>query len=175
MAPNASILTSDYISLGEEKKEWIDFWTQLSVQQNEVEVLENVIRTRLSYTKVSNLAELIYKNRAHLEAKFDNNLIGYLADIQLVGTDHQYRAAKDCTFVLCVNEPFSYISIPNRVSSSQDGLNSFIGEIIQKHNSAHYITDLNKWRQEKIEAYLALQNENKQAEVHMSLIRSLLR
>lgn len=173
VAPNASILTSDYISLGEEKKEWTDFWTQLSVQQNEVEVLENVIRTRLSYTKVSNLAELIYKNRAHLEAKFDNNLIGYLADIQLVGTDHQYRAAKDCTFVLCVNEPFSYISIPNRVSSSQDGLNSFIGEIIQKHNSAHYITDLNKWRQEKIEAYLALQNENKQAEVHMSLIKEL--
>lgn len=174
VAPNAPILTSDYISLGEEKKEWVDFWTQLGVQQNEVEVLENIIRTRLSATKVSNLAELIYKNRVHLEAKFDNNLMGLLADIQLVGTDYQYRAAKDCAFVSCAKEePFAYISIPNRVGSSQAGINSFIGEIIQRHNSAHYITDLNKWRQEKIEAYLALQNENKQAEVHMALIKEL--
>ena len=174
VAPNAPILTSDYISLGEEKKEWVDFWTQLGVQQNEVEVLENIIRTRLSATKVSNLAELIYKNRVHLEAKFDNNLMGFLADIQLVGTDYQYRAAKDCAFVSCAKEePFAYISIPNRVGSSQAGINSFIGEIIQRHNSAHYITDLNKWRQEKIEAYLALQNENKQAEVHMALIKEL--
>mgnify|MGYP004521923719 CR=1 FL=1 len=174
VAPNAPILTSDYISLGEEKKEWVDFWTQLGVQQNEVEVLENIIRTRLSATKVSNLAELIYKNRVHLEAKFDNNLMGLLADIQLVGTDYQYRTAKDCAFVSCAKEePFAYISIPNRVGSSQAGTNSFIGEIIQRHNSAHYITDLNKWRQEKIEAYLALQNENKQAEVHMALIKEL--
>lgn len=174
VAPNAPILTSDYISLGEEKKEWVDFWTQLGVQQNEVEVLENIIRTRLSATKVSNLAELIYKNRVHLEAKFDNNLMGLLADIQLVGTDYQYRAAKDCAFVSCAKEePFAYISIPNRVGSSQAGINSFPSQIIQRHNSAHYITDLNKWRQEKIEAYLALQNENKQAEVHMALIKEL--
>lgn len=155
VAPNAPILTSDYISLGEEKKEWVDFWTQLGVQQNEVEVLENIIRTRLSATKVSNLAELIYKNRVHLEAKFDNNLMGLLADIQLVGTDYQYRAAKDCAFVSCAKEePFAYISIPNRVGSSQAGINSFIGEIIQRHNSAHYITDLNKWRQEKLRLIL---------------------
>lgn len=174
VAPNAPVLTSDYISLGEEKKEWVDFWIQLGVKQNEVEVLENVIRTRLSDTKVSNLAELIYKNRAHLEPKFDNNLMGHLTDIQLVGTDQQYRAAKDCAFVLCVNEePFAYISIPNRVGSPQADVNSFIGEIIQRHNSAHYITDLTKWRQEKIYAYLALQNENKQAEVHMPLIKDL--
>ena len=174
VAPNASILTSDYISLGEEKKEWVTFWTQLGIQQNEVEVLENVIRTRLSATKVSNLAELIYKNRPLLETRFNNDLMGYLADIQLAGADHQYRAAKDCAFVSCINEePFVYISIPNRVGSPQAGINSFIGEIIQKHNPSHYITDLNKWRQEKIEAYLALQNENKQGEVHMALIKDL--
>lgn len=173
VAPNASILTSDYISLGEEKKEWVDFWTQLNVQQNEVEVLENVIRTRLSATKLSNLAELTYKNRALLEPKFNNNLMEYLADIQLVGTDHQYRAAKDCAFVSCNEEPFAYITLPNRVGSPQTGVNSFIGEIIRRHNPAHYIADLNKWRQEKIEAYLALQNENEQAEVHMSLIKEL--
>ena len=174
VAPNAPILTPDYIRLGEEKNAWVDFWTQLGVRQNEVEVLENVIRTRLSETKVPNLAELIYKNRVHLEPRFNNNLMGYLADIQLVGTDHQYRSAKDCVFISISNEePFVYISIPNRVASSQAGVNSFIGEIIQKHNSVHYITDLNKWRQEKIWAYLALQNENKQAVVHMSLIKDL--
>lgn len=174
VAPNARILASDYINLGEEKKDWVDFWTQLGVQQNEVEVLENIVRTRLSATKVSNLAELMYKNRVHLEAKFGNNLMMYLADIQLVGTDHQYRTAKDCAFVSCITEePFAYISIPNRVGSPQTGVNSFIGEIIQKHNPSHYITDLNKWRQEKIEAYLLLQNENKQDEVHMALITDL--
>lgn len=174
VAPNASILTSDYISLGEEKKEWVTFWTQLGIQQNEVEVLENVIRTRLSATKVSNLAELIYKNRPLLETRFNNDLMGYLADIQLVGADHQYRAAKDCAFVSCTNEePFAYISIPNRVGSPHAGVNSFIGEIIQRHNPAHYITDLTKWHQEKIDAYLALQNENKQGEVHMALIKDL--
>lgn len=178
IAPNAPILTSDYIDFGEEKKDWVDFWTQLGVRQNEVEVLENVIRTRLSVTKVPNLAELIYKNRALLEPRFNNNLIGNLADIQLAGTDNQYRVAKDCVFVSISNdelndEPFAYISIPNLVTSSQAGVNSFIGEIIQKYNSAHYITDLNKWRQEKIWAYLALQNENEQAEVHMSLIKDL--
>lgn len=174
VAPNAPILTSDYISLDEKKKDWVDFWTQLGVQENEVEVLENVIRTRLSTTKVVNLVDLIYKNRTLLEPRFNNNLIGNLADIQLVGTDCQYRAAKDCTFVLYTNEePFAYISIPNRVGSSQAGVNSFIGKIIQKHNKIHYITDLTKWRQEKIEAYLALQNGNKQAEVHMSLIKEL--
>lgn len=174
VAPNAPILTSDYISLDEKKKDWVDFWTQLGIQENEVEVLENVIRTRLSTTKVVNLVDLIYKNRTLLEPRFNNNLIGNLADIQLVGTDCQYRAAKDCTFVLYTNEePFAYISIPNRVGSSQAGVNSFIGEIIQKHNEIHYITDLIKWRQEKIEAYLALQNENKQGEVHMALIKDL--
>ena len=174
VAPNASILTSDYISLDEKKKDWVDFWTQLGVQENEVEVLENVIRTRLSTTKVVNLVDLIYKNRTLLEPRFNNNLIGNLADIQLVGTDCQYRAAKDCTFVLYTNEePFAYISIPNRVGSSQAGVNSFIGEIIQKHNEIHYITDLTKWRQEKIEVYLALQNENKQGKVHMALIKDL--
>ena len=174
VAPNAPILTSDYISLDESKKDWVDFWTQLGVQENEVEVLENVIRTHLSTTKVANLVDLIYKNRTLLEPRFNNNLIGNLADIQLVGTDCQYRAAKDCTFVLCINEePFAYISIPNRVGSSQAGVNSFIGEIIQKHNEIHYITDLTKWRQEKIEAYLALQNENKQGKVHMALIKDL--
>lgn len=174
IAPDASILAPDYIDLGEGKKEWVDFWTQLGVQQNEVEVLENVIRHRLDATKVSNLAELIYKNRAHLEDKFNNNLIRYLADIQLVGTDHQYHSAKDCVFVSINNdEPFAYISIPNRVGSSQAGVNSFIGEIIQKHNEIHYITDLTKWLQEKIEAYLALQNENKQGKVHMALIKDL--
>lgn len=178
MAPNAPILTSAYIDFGEEKKSWVDFWTQLGVRQNEVEVLENVIKTRLSVTKVPNLAKLIYKNRSHLEDRFNNNLMGYLADIQLVGTDNQYRVAKDCVFVSISSdelndEPFAYISIPNLVTSSQAGVNSFIGEIIQKYNSAHYITDLSKWRQEKIEAYLALQNENKQAEVHISLIKDL--
>lgn len=174
VAPNAPILTSDYISLDEKKKDWVDFWTQLGVQENEVEVLENVIRTRLSTTKVVNLVDLIYKNRTLLEPRFNNNLIGNLADIQLVGTDCQYRAAKDCTFVLYTNEePFAYISIPNRVGSSQAGVNSFIGEIIQKHNEIHYITDLTKWRQEKIEVYLALQNENKQGKVHMALIKDL--
>lgn len=142
VAPNASILNSDYISLGEEKKGWVDFWTQLGVQQNEVEVLENVIRTRLSATKVSNLVELIYKNRALLEVRFNNDLMGYLADIQLAGTDHQYRAAKDCAFVLRIDEePFAYIRIPNCVGSPQAGVNSFIGEIIQKHNPTHCITD----------------------------------
>lgn len=146
----------------------------MGVQENEVEVLENVIRTRLSTTKVVNLVDLIYKNRTLLEPRFNNNLIGNLADIQLVGTDCQYRAAKDCTFVLYTNEePFAYISIPNRVGSSQAGVNSFIGEIIQKHNEIHYITDLTKWRQEKIEVYLALQNENKQGKVHMALIKDL--
>lgn len=174
VAPNAPILTSDYISLDEKKKDWVDFWTQLGVQENEVEVLENVIRTRLSTTKVANLVDLIYKNRALLETKFNNNLMGYLADIQLVGTDKQYRTAKDCVFVsIRDEEPFEYISIPNRVGSSQAGVNSFIGEIIQKHNEIHYITDLTKWRQEKMEAYLALQNENKQGEVHMALIKDL--
>lgn len=174
VAPNAPIITSDYISLDEKKKDWVDFWTQLGVQENEVEVLENVIRTRLSTTKVANLVDLIYKNRTLLEPRFNNNLIGNLADIQLVGTDRQYRAAKDCTFVLYISEePFAYISIPNRVGSSQAGVNSFIGEIIQKHNEIHYITDLTKWRQEKMEAYLALQNENKQGEVHMALIKDL--
>lgn len=174
VAPNAPILTSDYISLDEKKKDWVDFWTQLGVQENEVEVLENVIRTRLSTTKVVNLVDLIYKNRTLLEPRFNNNLIGNLADIQLVGTDCQYRAAKDCTFVLYTNEePFAYISIPNRVGSSQAGVNSFIGEIIQKHNEIHYITDFTKWRQEKIEVYLALQNENKQGKVHMALIKDL--
>lgn len=174
VAPNAPILTSDYISLDEKKKDWVDFWTQLGVQENEVEVLENVIRTRLSTTKVVNLVDLIYKNRTLLEPRFNNNLIGNLANIQLVGTDCQYRAAKDCTFVLYTNEePFAYISIPNRVGSSQAGVNSFIGEIIQKHNEIHYITDLTKWRQEKIEVYLALQNENKQGKVHMALIKDL--
>ena len=174
VAPNAPILTSDYISLDEKKKDWVDFWTQLGVQENEVEVLENVIRTRLSTTKVASLVDLIYKNRTLLEPRFNNNLIGNLADIQLVGTDCQYRAAKDCTFVLYINkEPFAYISIPNRVGSSQAGVNSFIGEIIQKHNEIHYITDLTKWRQEKIEAYLALQKENKQGKVHMALIKDL--
>ena len=174
VAPNAPIITSDYISLDEKKKDWVDFWTQLGVQENEVEVLENVIRTRLSTTKVANLVDLIYKNRTLLEPRFNNNLIGNLADIQLVGTDRQYRAAKDCTFVLYISEePFAYISIPNRVGSSQAGVNSFIGEIIQKHNEIHYITDLTKWRQEKIEVYLALQNENKQGKVHMALIKEL--
>lgn len=174
VAPNAPIITSDYISLDEKKKDWVDFWTQLGVQENEVEVLENVIRTRLSTTKVANLVDLIYKNRTLLEPRFNNNLIGNLADIQLVGTDSQYRAAKDCTFVLYISEePFAYISIPNRVGSSQAGVNSFIGEIIQKHNEIHYITDLTKWRQEKIEVYLALQNENKQGKVHMALIKEL--
>ena len=174
VAPNASILAPDYIALGEEKKEWVDFWTQLGVQQNEVDVLENIIRNRLAATKVSNLAELIYKNRAQLEVSFKDNLIGNLADIQLVGTDKQYHAAKDCVFVSSSNnEPFPYISIPNRVGSLQAGVNSFIGEIIQKHNSAHYITDLTKWRQEKIEAYLVLQDENKQVDVHISLINDL--
>lgn len=174
VAPNAPILTSDYISLDEKKKDWVDFWTQLGIQENEVEVLENVIRTRLSTTKVANLVDLIYKNRTLLEPRFNNNLIGNLANIQLVGTDCQYRAAKDCTFVLYTNEePFAYISIPNRVGSSQAGVNSFIGEIIQKHNEIHYITDLTKWRQEKIEVYLALQNENKQGKVHMALIKDL--
>ena len=57
VAPNAPILTSDYISLDEKKKDWVDFWTQLGVQENEVEVLENVIRTRLSTTKVVNLVD----------------------------------------------------------------------------------------------------------------------
>lgn len=174
VAPNAPIITSDYISLDEKKKDWVDFWTQLGVQENEVEVLENVIRTRLSTTKVANLVDLIYKNRTLLEPRFNNNLIGNLAAIQLVGTDRQYRAAKDCTFVLYISEePFAYISIPNRVGSSQAGVNSFIGEIIQKHNEIHYITDLTKWRQEKIEVYLALQNENKQGKVHMALIKEL--
>ena len=174
VAPNAPIITSDYISLDEKKKDWVDFWTQLGVQENEVEVLENVIRTRLSTTKVANLVDLIYKNRTLLEPRFNNNLIGNLDDIQLVGTDRQYRAAKDCTFVLYISEePFAYISIPNRVGSSQAGVNSFIGEIIQKHNEIHYITDLTKWRQEKIEVYLALQNENKQDKVHMALIKEL--
>ena len=174
VAPNAPIITSDYISLDEKKKDWVDFWTQLGVQENEVEVLENVIRTRLSTTKVANLVDLIYKNRTLLEPRFNNNLIGNLADIQLVGTDRQYRAAKDCTFVLYISEePFAYISIPHRVGSSQAGVNSFIGEIIQKHNEIHYITDLTKWRQEKIEVYLALQNENKQGKVHMALIKEL--
>ena len=174
VAPNAPIITSDYISLDEKKKDWVDFWTQLGVQENEVEVLENVIRTRLSTTKVANLVDLIYKNRTLLEPRFNNNLIGNLADIQLLGTDRQYRAAKDCTFVLYISEePFAYISIPNRVGSSQAGVNSFIGEIIQKHNEIHYITDLTKWRQEKIEVYLALQNENKQGKVHMALIKEL--
>lgn len=174
VAPNAPIISSEYIDLGEEKKEWVDFWTKLGVLQNEVEVLENVIRTRLSSTKASNLVDLIYKNRALLELKFNNNLMEYLADIQLVGANHQYQAAKDCAFVSCINEePFAYISIPNRVGSQQAGINSFIGEIIQKHNPPHYITDLDKWRQEKIEVYLALQKENKQSEVHMSLIKEL--
>lgn len=174
VAPNAPIITSDYISLDEKKKDWVDFWTQLGVQENEVEVLENVIRTRLSTTKVANLVDLIYKNRTLLEPRFNNNLIGNLADIQLLGTDRQYRAAKDCTFVLYISEePFAYISIPNRVGSSQAGVNSFIGEIIQKHNEIHYITDLTKWRQGKIEVYLALQNENKQGKVHMALIKEL--
>ena len=174
VAPNAPIITSDYFSLDEKKKDWVDFWTQLGVQENEVEVLENVIRTRLSTTKVANLVDLIYKNRTLLEPRFNNNLIGNLADIQLLGTDRQYRAAKDCTFVLYISEePFAYISIPNRVGSSQAGVNSFIGEIIQKHNEIHYITDLTKWRQEKIEVYLALQNENKQGKVHMALIKEL--
>lgn len=174
VAPNASILASDYISLGEEKEEWIDFWKQLGVLQNEVEVIENIIRNRLATTEVSNLAELIYKNRAQLEVSFKDNLIRNLADIKLVGTDQQYRAAKDCVFVSSSNdEPFPYISIQNRVGSLQAGVNSFIGEIIQMHNSAHYVTDLHKWRQEKIEAYLALQGESKQTSVHMSLIKEL--
>ena len=174
VAPNASILASDYISLGEEKEEWIDFWKQLGVLQNEVEVIENIIRNRLATTEVSNLAELIYKNRAQLEVSFKENLIRNLADIKLVGTDQQYRAAKDCVFVSSSNdEPFPYISIQNRVGSLQAGVNSFIGEIIQMHNPAHYVTDLHKWRQEKIEAYLALQGESKQTSVHMSLIKEL--
>lgn len=174
VAPNAPILTSDYISLGEEKRKWVDFWTQLGVKQNEEEVLENVIKTRLSTTKIANLVDLVYKNRALLEPRFNNNLMGYLADIQLVGTDFQYRSAKDCIFVSCINEePFAYISIPNRVGSLKTDVNNFIGEIIHRHNYAHYITDLVKWRQEKIDAYLALQNEQEQGEVHMALIKDL--
>ena len=174
VAPNAPILTSDYISLGEEKRKWVDFWTQLGVKQNEEEVLENVIKTRLSTTKIANLVDLVYKNRALLEPRFNNNLMGYLADIQLVGTDFQYRSAKDCIFVSCINEePFAYISIPNRVGSLKTDVNIFIGEIIHRHNHAHYITDLVKWRQEKIDAYLALQNEQEQGEVHMALIKDL--
>lgn len=172
--PNALILASDYISNDKDKNGWIDFWSQLEIQQNEVEVLENVIKNRLSATRVLNLPELICRNRTNLDLRFENKLIDLLADIQLCGTDNQYRPAKECVFVSCPdNEPFTYISIPNRVSSCQPGVNSFIGEIIQKHNPKHYVTNLNKWQQEKIEVYLALQNENKQASFHMALIKDL--
>lgn len=174
VAPNAYILASDYIENNEDKKKWVDFWAQLNIQQNEVEVLENVVKNHLSVTKIPNLPELIINNRAALEEKFNKDLVSALAEIQLFGADGQPRPAKKCVFVLCTdNEPFAYINIPNRVSSSQPNINSFIGEIIQKHNPTHYVTDLNKWRQEKIESYLTLQNENKHKSVHTALIKDL--
>ena len=174
VAPNAHILAPDYIENNEEKKGWVDFWAQLNIQQNEVEVLENVVKNHLSATKIPNLPELIFKNRAALEEKFNNDLISFLAEIQLFGADNHPRPAKECVFVLCTdNEPFAYINIPNRVSSLQPNINSLIGEIIQKHNPTHYVTDLTKWRQEKIESYLTLQNASQQGSVHAALIKDL--
>ncbi len=174
VASNAQILSPNYISSGEGKTEWVTFWACLGVKQNEVEVLENVIRHRLSTTEVASLPELIWKNRSLLEAKFNNNLIAYLSTIQLRCADCQYRSAKECVYVSCYDaEPFEYITLPNRVSYALSGVNNFIGEIIQTHNKLHYITDLTKWRQEKIESYLTLQLENKQTTVHMPLIKDL--
>lgn len=171
---NATIISNAYFKEGDDAKEWLDFWSKLNVNNNEVDILRDTVLPKISKYEVGDLLKRFALHRSELEKEVPD-LVSQLTLINLKSETGIYYPVKDIIYVDCEKEePFKMVSLPNVVKLETADEKVLLGQILNK-GVGKRITGLNEWRQLKIEKYISLQeaNINNIRSIHFSFINEL--
>ena len=171
---DAPIISNAYFKEGDDAKEWLDFWSKLNVNNNEVDILRYTVLPKISEYKVDDLLKRFALHRSELEKEVPD-LVSQLTLINLKSETGIYYPVKDIIYVDCEKgEPFKMVSLPNVVKLETADEKVLLGQILNK-GVGKRITGLNDWRQLKIEKYINLQEANIDniKSIHFSFIKEL--
>ena len=171
---DAPIISNAYFKEGDDAKEWLDFWSKLNVNNNEVDLLRYTVLPKISEYKVDDLLKRFALHRSELEKEVPD-LVSQLTLINLKSETGIYYPVKDIIYVDCEKgEPFKMVSLPNVVKLETADEKVLLGQILNK-GVGKRITGLNDWRQLKIEKYINLQEANIDniKSIHFSFIKEL--
>ena len=171
---DAPIISNAYFKEGDDAKEWLDFWSKLNVNNNEVDILRYTVLPKISEYKVDDLLKRFALHRSELEKEVPD-LVSQLTLINLKSETGIYYSVKDIIYVDCEKgEPFKMVSLPNVVKLETADEKVLLGQILNK-GVGKRITGLSEWRQLKIEKYINLQEANIDniKSIHFSFIKEL--
>ncbi len=172
----AKYISPKYIDSPDNIDKWKDFWQNIGVKFELIDFLIKDVIPHLSEHNKEDLPVLIAKNRGDLE-KQDENLIDHLDGLMVKAHDGNFYQITDCFLIDSDDdEPFSFIELPNQISSPIDVVSRLFEDIIKKKSKHNLVRDINVWRQLKIDCFLELQNideEEFNKELHYQFINEL--
>lgn len=158
--PNAWFISPDYIEEGDDVKSWQTFWSKLGVKSEIIDILYNTVIKTLSTINNENLPKLLADNRPALEELYGNELVSHLTDLRVKGHDGNFYTLDQTIYIDCdLDEPFTYIELPNVIAFDSKEEKKLIKDIIEEIDGVR-ITSLSEWQQKKVDYYLELQDND---------------
>lgn len=175
--PDASFISDEYLSDGDNIDTWKDFWVKLGIRFEMVDVLVDTIDNRLAETDDAKLPATIAKYRLKLDEHYEGELISNLTDLRVKAHDGEFYSLSEIVYIDCEKEePFNYIDIPNQVSFATADERKLIIDILDEIDGDK-IVRLTEWREAKINRYLEIQddeeNENLLRSIHFRFVDEL--
>ena len=158
--PHAWFISPDYIEEGDDVKTWLSFWSKLGVKSEIIDILHGTVIKSLSTINNENLPKLLADNRPALEELYDNDLVSHLKELRVKGHDGNFYTLDEAVYIDCdLDEPFTYIELPNVVAFDSKEEKKLIKDIIEEVGGFR-ITSLSEWQQKKVDYYLELQDND---------------
>ena len=175
--PDASFVSSEYITEDDNVDTWKDFWVKMGVRFEMVDILIDTIDNRLSDTDDIKLPATIAKYRLKLEEHYEGDLISNLRDLRVKAHDGEFYSLSEIIYVDSEKEePFKYIDIPTQASFATADERKLIIDILDEIDGDK-ITKLTEWQKVKIERYLEIQdddnNEDQLRSIHFRFVDEL--
>lgn len=173
--PNAWFISSDYIEDGDDIASWCVFWSKLDVKSEIVDILQSTVIPHLSTISNDKLPKLLADNRSALEKLYNNDLVSHLTGLRVKGHNGEYYTLNETIYIDCdLDEPFSYIELPNVIVFDSKEEKKLIKDIMEEVEGVR-ITKLSDWQQEKVDYYLELQDDDTESicEYHYRFVEEL--
>ena len=170
----AKFLSPDYISDGDDMKEWRTFFSKANIKYEIVDILVETVIPQLSEIDDENLPKLIADNREALEKRFEDGLISHITDLRVKANNGFYDISETIYIDCEKDEPFPYIILPNQISFGTAEERRLIKDIIDEIEG-DCVETLSEWQQRKLDCYLDMQNKdsNSVRDLHYHFINDL--
>ena len=91
---------------------------------------------------------------------YDNDLVSHLTALRVKGHDGNFYTLDKTVYIDCdLDEPFTYIELPNVIAFDSKEEKKLIKDIIEEVDGVR-ITSLSEWQQKKVDYYLELQDND---------------